>query len=100
MSRFSIKSTMQLDDQTVDIEVCYGLDHACGYFIQVFIPEMIDDYSFDPSGEGIYLDKSSYIDQMSNGAMLELWEKYDVPQMHRTELALDLPIGKLSTPSL
>jgi hypothetical protein len=67
--------------------VSYGFDHACGYFIQVQKPDDdVPSVDLDSVGMG-----TTNEGPMSNSAMLEQFEAYGVPVMHRTMLALDMP---------
>jgi hypothetical protein len=66
--------------------VCYGFDHALGYFIDVFGA---------PDDEGmsqLEVEESSVITGMSNGKMMELMIEYELPQEHIEKVGLDLPI--------
>ena len=66
-------------------EVAYGCDHATGYFFQVFAPEP------DENGEDkLLIDEDSMFSNMSNGRMLELMQKYKVPDSHCLSVSLDL----------
>ena len=78
MSRHVI---LQEDGSTV----AYGHDHATGYFFQVFAPE-----SDDEQEEKLLIDEDSMFTSMSNGKMLQLMQKYNVPEPHCLAVSLDL----------
>jgi hypothetical protein len=65
--------------------IAYGFDNVLGYFIDVS--------KEDENGEDVMiLEKCSFLDNMSNGKMLELMESYNLPKEHCTKVAMDLPI--------
>ena len=79
MSRHVIEKSDQL--------IAYGFDHAEGYFFQLM--------DVDPKTKEIeefVIDESSLLTKMSNGKMLELMTKYNLPQSHIQRVAMDLPI--------
>lgn len=80
MSRYSFKTT--IDDK--QYEVAYGFDRQLSeYFIQVF------DYSKEEDMECIVWE-GSYMTNKSNGEMLKLYKKWNVPEEHIEMVALDL----------
>ena len=78
MSRYVI---LQEDGSTV----AYGHDHATGYFFQVFESETDDD-----GEDKLLVDEDSMFSNMSNGRMLQLMQKYNVPETHCLAVSLDL----------
>lgn len=67
-------------------EIAYGHDHAIGYFFQVF------DGVNEDGEDNLDVDEDSMLTKMSNGRMVELMEKYNVPGEHVALVVLDLPI--------
>lgn len=70
-----------------DQAIAYGFDHAEGYFFQLM--------EIDPKTneiEQFIIDESSLMTKMSNGKMLELMTKYNLPYSHIQRVAMDLPI--------
>jgi len=66
--------------------VAYGFDHVLGYFIDEYGPD-------DDNGEAVMLiDECSKLTNMSNGRMIELMKKYDLPRFHVDRVVMDLPI--------
>ena len=66
--------------------VAYGFDRALGYFIDVFGHE-------DAEGERtMIIEESSLLSGMSNAKMVELMEKYQLPEAHINLVMLDLEI--------
>ncbi len=70
-----------------DQAIAYGFDNAEGYFFQLM--------EIDPKTnevEQFIIDESTLITKMSNGKMLELMTKYNLPYSHIQRVAMDLPI--------
>ena len=66
--------------------VAYGYDRPLlEYFIQVFDTSIADEDS------SCILWKGSYMSNLSNSKMLELFEQWNVPEEHLQMVALDLP---------
>ena len=66
--------------------VAYGFDKALGYFIDVFGHE-------DAEGKRtMIIEESSLLSGMSNAKMVELMEKYQLPEAHINLVLLDLEI--------
>lgn len=66
--------------------VAYGFDRALGYFIDVFKHE-------DAEGKiNMILEESSLLSGMSNAKMVELMQKYQLPEAHINLVMLDLEI--------
>ena len=86
MSRYEMVATVRVAGVQLDrASVAYGLDHICGYFIQVFSPDDPDE---------IVLNVDSLFTGLTDAQMLEWFHKigiYDrIPQRHMSEMALDL----------
>ena len=70
-----------------DQAIAYGFDNAEGYFFQLM--------EIDPKTnevEQFIIDESTLMTKMSNGKMLELMTKYNLPYSHIQRVAMDLPI--------
>jgi len=70
-----------------DQAIAYGFDNAEGYFFQLM--------EIDPKTnevEQFIIDESTLMTKMSNGKMLELMTKYNLPYSHIQKVAMDLPI--------
>lgn len=79
MSRHVIEKSDQV--------IAYGFDHAEGYFFQLM--------DIDPKTKEIeqfVIDESNLLTKMSNGKMLELMTKYNLPKAHIQKVVMDLPI--------
>jgi len=70
-----------------DQAIAYGFDNAEGYFFQLM--------EIDPKTnevEQFIIDESTLMTKMSNGKMLELMTKYNLPYSHIQKVVMDLPI--------
>ena len=70
-----------------DQAIAYGFDNAEGYFFQLM--------EIDPKTnevEQFIIDESTLMTKMSNGKMVELMEKYKLPDSHIQKVVMDLPI--------
>lgn len=67
------------------VEVAYGFDHACGYFVQ----------GFDRNGECV-LDKDSLFDGLTGADLVNLLDEldllFDIAGLHIYGMMEDLPI--------
>lgn len=79
MSRFTVK----LEEQK---EFVYGFDHALGYFYEVW-----DNSLGEEESECLVEEKSSFLDRLSKGEMIEAMNKYGARKIHIEKVALDLP---------
>ena len=61
------------------------------FFIQVFRPDLEDDYESDPSGEGMILNEATYTTNTSKAEMIALYEKWEVPEEFIKRVVLDMP---------
>jgi hypothetical protein len=84
MSRYII----QIDENK---EIAYGFDHAVGYFYDIFLKtkrkDEIDDNPIDGGTSLFGRDNKPF----TKSDMVEVMEKYNVPNEHITQVALDLP---------
>jgi hypothetical protein len=79
MSRFTVK----LEEQK---EFVYGCDHALGYFYEVW-----DNSLGEEEYECLVEDKSTFLDRLTKGEMLEAMNKYGAGKSHIENVVLDLP---------
>ena len=88
MSRVS----KEIERDDIIHNVVVGFDPPLSeYFIQVFRPDLEDDYEIDPTGEGMILNEATYTTHTSKGDMLDLYEKWEVDQEFIDKLVLDIP---------
>ena len=88
MSRVS----KEIERDDIIHNVVVGFDPPLSeYFIQVFRPDLEDDYEIDPTGEGMILNEATYTTNTSKGDMLDLYEKWEVDQEFIDKLVMDLP---------
>ena len=71
---------------TKDLIIAYGFDHVEGYYFQLY------KVNSDNEIEQFIIDESSLLTKMSNSRMIELMEKYKLPDSHIQKVVMDLPI--------
>lgn len=88
MSRHLAWKTETVDGVEKKYSIAYGFDRPLQeYFIQVFE----NGSATEENEDGLIVWEGSRMTHKSNGEMLELFEKWGVPEEHRQAVAMDLP---------